>query len=64
MAPTTKARSKGISASSFLELKAELAKKEEEIGKLKAAGQSTTIVGAKRNDKVLICTLGCGGDAY
>ncbi|KAF8732371.1 hypothetical protein AX14_004495 [Amanita brunnescens Koide BX004] len=52
MAPTTKAKSKAISASSFLELKAELAKKEEEISKLKAAGKSTTIAGGpKRPDK-------------
>lgn len=53
MAPTTKAKSKAISASSFLELKAELAKKEEEISKLKAAGKSTTIAGgSNRPDKV------------
>lgn len=53
MAPTTKSKSKAISASSFLELKAELAKKEEEIAKLKAAGKSTTIAGGpKRLDKV------------
>ncbi|KAF8348820.1 hypothetical protein F5887DRAFT_1241934 [Amanita rubescens] len=51
MAPTTK-KSKAISASSFLELKAELAKKEEEISKLKAAGKSTAIGGGpKRPDK-------------
>ncbi len=55
MAPTTK--SKAISASSFLELKAELAKKEEEIAKLKAAGKSTAIVGGpKRPDKVFTCS--------
>lgn len=51
MAPTTKAKY----ASSFLELKAELAKKEEEISKLKAAGKSTTIAGgSNRPDKVSI----------
>ncbi|KIL64469.1 hypothetical protein M378DRAFT_11472 [Amanita muscaria Koide BX008] len=51
MAPTTKTKSKATSASSFLELKAELAKKEEELSKLKAAGQSTSIQGAKRSEK-------------
>ncbi|KAK2462981.1 hypothetical protein APHAL10511_005033 [Amanita phalloides] len=52
MAPSSKSKSKSISASSFLELKAELAKKEEELTKLKAAGQSTTIAGGpKRPDK-------------
>ncbi|PFH53052.1 hypothetical protein AMATHDRAFT_138402 [Amanita thiersii Skay4041] len=52
MAPTTKTKAKGISASSFLELKAELSKKEEELARAKAAGKSTLIVGGvSRPDK-------------
>ena len=58
MAPNTKTKSKAISASSFLELKAELAKKEEDLTKLKAAGHSTTVQGAKRTVKVSICIHG------
>ncbi|KIP05024.1 hypothetical protein PHLGIDRAFT_74899 [Phlebiopsis gigantea 11061_1 CR5-6] len=52
MAPTNKARAAGVSASSFLDLKAELAKKEEQFAKDKAAGKSTSVAGGtKRPDK-------------
>ncbi|GJE96609.1 hypothetical protein PsYK624_128080 [Phanerochaete sordida] len=49
MAPTNKARAAGVSASSFFDLKAELAKKEEQFAKDKAAGKSTSLV--ERPDK-------------
>ena len=53
MAPTNKARAAGVSASSFLDLKAELAKKEEEFSKNKEVGKSAALVGGvKRPDKV------------
>lgn len=53
MAPVNKARAAGVSASSFFDLKAELAKKEEQFAKDKAAGKSTSVVGGvKRPDKV------------
>ncbi|EKM58214.1 uncharacterized protein PHACADRAFT_116951 [Phanerochaete carnosa HHB-10118-sp] len=52
MAPANKARAAGVSASSFLDLKAELAKKEEQFTRDKAAGKSTSLVGGvKRPDK-------------
>lgn len=54
MSHASKAKAKGIGASSFFDLKAELAKQEEEFTRSKAAGQSTTIVGGvKRPGKVL-----------
>ncbi|KAI3618141.1 alcohol dehydrogenase [Moniliophthora roreri] len=52
--PRTMSRSKGkgISASSFFDLKAELSRKEEEIQRNKAAGKSTAIIGGvPRPDK-------------
>ena len=53
MAPKNKAKAAGVSASSFFDLKAELAKKEEEFAKNKAAGKSAALVGGvKRPDKV------------
>lgn len=53
MAPVPKAKAAGVSAGSFLDLKAELAKKEEEFAKKKAAGKSVAVVGGvKRPDKV------------
>ena len=54
MAPVPKAKAAGVSASSFLDLKAELAKKEGEFALKKAAGKSTEglIGGVKRPDKV------------
>ncbi|KAH9850253.1 hypothetical protein C2E23DRAFT_317241 [Lenzites betulinus] len=53
MPPVDKAKAAGISASSFLELKAELAKKEEDFSKNKAAGKAIAVVGGvKRNDKL------------
>ncbi|KAH9481434.1 Coiled-coil domain-containing protein 174 [Psilocybe cubensis] len=48
----TKSKAKGINASSFFDLKAELSKQEAEFAKAKAAGRSTSIVGGvKRPDK-------------
>lgn len=53
MAPANKARAAGVSASSFFDLKAELAKKEDEFAKTRAAGGSKYVVGGiKRLDKV------------
>ncbi|KAG2140111.1 hypothetical protein DEU56DRAFT_798683 [Suillus clintonianus] len=52
MAPTNKARTAGVSASSFFDLKAEIAKKEDEFSRTKAAGGSRyTVGGVKRPDK-------------
>ncbi|KZT73147.1 hypothetical protein DAEQUDRAFT_762499 [Daedalea quercina L-15889] len=52
MAPKNKAKAAGVSASSFFDLKAELAKQEEEFTKNKATGKATAIVGGvKRPDK-------------
>lgn len=52
MAPTNKARAAGVSASSFFDLKAEIAKKEDEFARTKAAGGSKyTVGGAKRPGK-------------
>ncbi|KAI9000582.1 hypothetical protein BD414DRAFT_5935 [Trametes punicea] len=53
MPPVDKAKAAGVSASSFFDLKAELAKKEEEFAKNKAAGKATAVVGGvKRNDRI------------
>ena len=53
MAPTKKAKAAGVSASSFLDLKAELAKQETEFSKKKAVGGQSYIVGGiQRPDKV------------
>jgi hypothetical protein len=53
MAPTNKARAAGVSASSFFDLKAEIAKKEDEFARNKATGGSKyTVGGVKRPDKV------------
>ena len=53
MAPTKKAKAAGVSASSFLDLKAELAKQETEFSKKKAVGgQSYTVGGIQRPEKV------------
>ena len=53
MAPSNKSKSAGVSASSFLDLKAELAKQESEFVKNRANGKETYIVGGvKRPDKV------------
>lgn len=53
MAPSNKAKAAGVSSSSFFDLKAELAKQEEEFAKNKAASKSTALAGgAKRPDKV------------
>ncbi|KAK7033065.1 hypothetical protein R3P38DRAFT_781486 [Favolaschia claudopus] len=52
MTSHAKAKAKGISASSFLDLKAELSKQEDEFTRNKAAGKSSYIVGGvKRPDK-------------
>lgn len=53
MSHSSKSKAKGIGASSFFDLKAELSKQEAEFSKAKAAGKSTAIVGGvKRPDKV------------
>jgi hypothetical protein len=53
MSHSAKAKAKGVSASSFFDLKAELSKQEAEFTKNKAAGKSSQIVGGiKRPDKV------------
>jgi hypothetical protein len=54
MPPKNKAKAAGISASSFFDLKAELAKQEDDFAKNKAAGKSNAIIvgGVKRPDKV------------
>lgn len=53
MAPKNKAKAAGVSASSFFDLKAELAKQEEDFAKNKAAGKGAALVGGvKRPDKV------------
>jgi len=53
MSHANKSRAKGISASSFFDLKAELSKQETDFAKAKAAGGSTKIIGGvKRPDKV------------
>lgn len=55
MSATFKAKAKGISASSFLDLKAELSKQEDEFARNKAAGKSSYVVGGvKRPNKVRI----------
>ena len=53
MSHNSKAKAKGISASSFFDLKAELSKQEAEFSKAKASGTVRPIVGGvKRPDKV------------
>ncbi|KAI0701201.1 hypothetical protein BC835DRAFT_1404636 [Cytidiella melzeri] len=49
MAPSNKAKAAGVSASSFLDLKAELSRKEEQLNKAKASGK--TVKAVKRPDK-------------
>ncbi|KAI0090168.1 hypothetical protein BDY19DRAFT_888372 [Irpex rosettiformis] len=49
MAPTKKAKAAGVSASSFLDLKAELSRKEEELSKAKASGK--VVAAVKRPNK-------------
>ncbi|KAJ7592997.1 hypothetical protein C8J56DRAFT_779666 [Mycena floridula] len=48
---SSKSKAKGISASSFFDLKAELSKQEQEFAKNKAAGKTTIIGGVHRPDK-------------
>ena len=47
MAPSSKAKASGVSASSFLDLKSELAKKETEFAKRKAAGKTYDVGGSR-----------------
>ncbi len=48
-----KAKAKGVSATSFFDLKAELSRKETEFSKAKAEGRNLVVVGGvKRPDKV------------
>lgn len=59
MSHSAKAKAKGVSATSFFDLKAEISKQEAEFKKNKAAGKSTQIVGGiKRPDKVSLYTTG------
>ncbi|KAF8807029.1 hypothetical protein BYT27DRAFT_7100554 [Phlegmacium glaucopus] len=52
MSHASKSKAKGISASSFFDLKAELSKQEADFAKAKGSGKSTTIIGGvKRPDK-------------
>jgi hypothetical protein len=52
MPPKNKAKAAGVSASSFLDLKAELSKHEEEFAKNKDAGKSTAIAIGGTGSKV------------
>jgi hypothetical protein len=55
MSHNSKAKAKGISSSSFFDLKAELAKQEEESRRNRATGKSATIIGGvPRPGKVCI----------
>lgn len=47
MPPTIKAKAAGVSASSFLDLKSELAKKESEFAKRKALGKTFEVGSSK-----------------
>ncbi|TBU63082.1 hypothetical protein BD310DRAFT_667326 [Dichomitus squalens] len=52
MAPKDKSRAAGVSASSFMDLQAELERKKQEFAKNRAAGNAMAVVGgAKRPDK-------------
>ncbi|KAI0250259.1 hypothetical protein BJV78DRAFT_1128214 [Lactifluus subvellereus] len=51
MAPTNKAQAAGVSSGSFLELRAQVAKRTEGLTKDKAAGSVTATVGRKKNGK-------------
>ena len=60
MSHASKAKAKGVSASSFFDLKAELSKKEAEFAKSKAAGKNLAIVGGvKRPEKVSLVVHCC-----
>ena len=48
MAPTNKAKAAGVSAGSFLELRAQVAKQKEGLAK----GSTTAVVGKKKDGKV------------
>jgi hypothetical protein len=52
MAPGKKSKSAGVSAASFLNLKAEIAKQQDEFARNKAAGKSAIVGGVQRPDKV------------
>ena len=52
MSHSKKAKAAGVSASSFLDLKAEIVKQEAEFAKSKASGVSYTKGSAQRPDKV------------
>ncbi|KAG5717307.1 hypothetical protein E4T56_gene2411, partial [Termitomyces sp. T112] len=52
MPPSSNSKAKGVSVGSFLDLKAEIARQEEEFAKTKAAGKAKYIIGGvKRPDK-------------
>jgi len=50
--PPKRTNAVGVSASSLFDLKAELAKKEEEFAKRKAAGKGNAVAGVNRPNKV------------
>lgn len=52
MPASGKAKAAGVSASSFLDLKAELSKQEAEFSKRRAAGKTYVVGGIQRPDKV------------
>lgn len=52
MSHKSKAKAKGISTTSFFDLKAELSKQEADFTKSKAAGKTTIVGGVPRPDKV------------
>ena len=58
MSHTSKSKAKGVSTSSFFDLKAELSKQEAHFAKAKGSGKNTTIIGGvKRPDKVYLYYL-------
>lgn len=59
MSHNKKAKAAGVSASSFLDLKSELAKQESEFAKNKSSGKSYVVGGSQRPEKVssLLCEL-------
>lgn len=52
MGSLNKAKAAGVSASSFLDLKAELSKHESDLAKKKASGRTYEVGGVQRTDKV------------
>lgn len=55
MPPLNKAKAAGVSASSFLDLKSEVARAEEEFAKAKAAGKTLSLATVNGQGKVRSC---------